>query len=125
MQRLIFFISIICFSMLATKSFSQAEMTRQEFDSIKRAVIQLDLQVNQINQNLIGAKRTLKTGVFIATLGYTVTIIGGQLLGVNPDLGEALLYAGGAIGIGGTIILVRGFNKISLGLSKKRNYAPQ
>jgi len=44
-----------------------------------------------------------------------VTILGGQLLGSNPDLGKALLYTGGAIGITGTVILVKGFNKISIG----------
>ncbi len=94
------------------------EYSKQELDSIKREIFNLQTDVQEIQINLYNAKKTLKTGIFIATLGYTVTIIGGQLLGTNPQLGEAMLYAGGAIGIGGTIVLVNGFNKISLGGSK-------
>ncbi len=120
-----FIFSLICAILSAQLSFGQSEITKQEFDSLKRAIIQLDMDVEQVNYNLSNAKRTLKTGIFIATLGYTVTIIGGQLLGVNADLGEALLYTGGAIGIGGTIVLVRGFNKISLGQPKKQRWLPK
>ena len=110
----------ICFMFFAQISFAQSEMTKQQFDSLKRAIVKLDAQVEQLTYNLSNAKRTLKAGVFIATIGYTVTIIGGQLLGVNPELGEALLYTGGAIGIGGTVLLVRGFNKISLGPVRRK-----
>lgn len=94
-------------------SFAQ-EFSKQELDSIKSHIFNIQNEVNSIQLNLNNAKKTLKTGIFVATLGYTVTIIGGQLLGTNPQLGEALLYTGGAIGIGGTIVLVNGFNKISL-----------
>jgi len=94
-------------------SFAQ-EFSKQELDSIKSHIFNIQNEVNTIQLNLNNAKKTLKTGIFVATLGYTVTIIGGQLLGTNPQLGEALLYTGGAIGIGGTIVLVNGFNKISL-----------
>ncbi|HET8860038.1 hypothetical protein [Marivirga sp.] len=90
------------------------EYSKQELDSIKKEIFTIKNDVNQIQLQLSDAKKTLKAGIFVATLGYTVTIIGGQLLGTNPQLGEALLYTGGAIGIGGTIVLVNGFNKISL-----------
>lgn len=110
-MKLIIGISLLFF--LTLPSFAQ-EYSRQELDSIKRAVFNLQTDVEEIQFNLYNAKKTLKTGIFIATLGYTVTIIGGQLLGTNPQLGEVLLYTGGAIGIGGTIVLVNGFNKISL-----------
>jgi hypothetical protein len=119
MNRIIF-ITTICMMLTSFKGFSQTEITKQEFDSLKRAVIKLDGEIGQINYNLVNAKRSLKTGILVATIGYTVTIIGGQLLGVNPKLGEALLYTGGAIGIGGTVVLIRGFNKISLGPPRKK-----
>ena len=90
------------------------EFSKQELDSIKREIFTIKNDVQEIQLRLSDAKKTLKTGIFVATLGYTVTIIGEQLLGTNPELGEALLYTGGAIGIGGTIVLVNGFNKISL-----------
>jgi len=108
-----FYLIIICiFCLQLNLGMAQQEITKQQFDSLKRAVVSMNLEVQQINTNLLSAKKTLKTGVFIATLGYTITIIGGQLLGVDPQWGEALLYAGGAIGIGGTIVLVNGFNRI-------------
>ncbi|WP_436516924.1 hypothetical protein [Ekhidna sp. To15] len=83
-----------------------------DLDSLKREIINLQVDVQNVKLTLSETKRTLRKGIFVATLGYTVTIIGGQLLGVRPELGEALLYTGGAIGIGGTIILVNGFNKL-------------
>ena len=43
-----------------------------------------------------------------------MTIIGGHLLGTEPDLGNTLLYVVGATGIAGIFILVKGFRKISL-----------
>ncbi|WNB17187.1 hypothetical protein [Marivirga arenosa] len=103
-------------------SFAQ-EFSKQELDSIKSHIFNIQNEVNSIQLNLNNAKKTLKTGIFVATLGYTVTIIGGQLLGTNPQLGEALLYTGGAIGIGGTIVLVNGFNKISLEI-KQTDFNP-
>ncbi len=115
---------IFVFSLLTVfnLNFSCAqEFSKQELDSIKREIFTIKSDVNQIQWQLSEAKKTLKTGIFIATLGYTVTILGGQLLGTNPELGEALLYTGGAIGIAGTIVLVKGFNKISLGKPKPSN----
>ena len=112
---------ILMASVLLNANFASAQdYSRQELDSIKREIFTIKNDVNQIQLQLSDAKKSLKTGIFVATLGYTVTIIGGQLLGTNPELGEALLYTGGAIGIGGTIVLVRGFNKISLSKPKIR-----
>lgn len=110
-------VSVISLFILSLPTYAQ-EYSKQELDSIKREIFNLQNDVSEIQFNLYNARKTLKTGIFIATLGYTVTIIGGQLLGTNPQLGEALLYTGGAIGIAGTIVLVNGFNKISLGAPK-------
>ncbi|WP_194974048.1 hypothetical protein [Aquiflexum lacus] len=91
-------------------------------DSLVNAVVKLEKEVYEVQLNLHQSQKQLKTGIFVATLGYTVTIIGGQLLGTRPELGEALLYTGGAIGIAGTVVLVKGFNKISLGPPRKPKY---
>jgi len=95
------------------------ELSAQSFqiaptDTIPKTILLLEKRVFEIENNLYQSKKQLKTGIFVATLGYTVTIIGGQLLGRNPNLGETLLYVGGGIGITGTVILVKGFNKISV-----------
>jgi hypothetical protein len=95
-------------------------------DSLKRAVIELDQEIYEIKLNLHNSQKQLKTGILVATIGYTVTIIGGQLLGTKPDLGKTLLYVGGATGIAGTFILVKGFKKISLGSpAPPPNYYPK
>jgi hypothetical protein len=94
-------------------------------DSLVRAVVQLENELYEVKLNLHQSQKQLKTGILVATIGYTVTILGGQLLGSNPDLGKALLYTGGAIGITGTVILVKGFNKISLGPPRKPKYYSQ
>ena len=94
-------------------------------DSLKRAIIELDQEIYEVKLNLHQSQKQLKTGILVATIGYTVTIIGGQLLGTEPDLGKTLLYVGGATGIGGTFLLVKGFKKISLRApSPPPNYYP-
>ncbi|GMQ29830.1 hypothetical protein Aconfl_24730 [Algoriphagus confluentis] len=108
-----FLIGILGF-LLANPLFAQ-DLNQVSYDSLKRAMIQMDQELYQVQLNLHQSQRQLQTGILVATLGYTVTIIGGQLLGTEPELGEALLYVGGATGIVGTVILFKGFKKISLG----------
>ncbi|EIM76169.1 hypothetical protein A3SI_11084 [Nitritalea halalkaliphila LW7] len=84
-------------------------------DSLVRAVSRLEMKQYETDLRLYQAKKQLKAGILVATLGYSVTILGGQLLGTRPRAGETLLYVGGGIGIAGTVVLVNGFNKISVG----------
>lgn len=95
--------------------FGQSQYDPVPIDSLQKTVLLLEKRVFDIETNLYKAQSQLKTGILVATIGYTVTIIGGQLLGTRPQLGETLLYVGGGIGIAGTVVLVKGFNKISLG----------
>lgn len=85
------------------------------YDSLKKSLTRLEADLYQVQLNLHQSQKQLKSGILVATLGYTVTIIGGQLLGTKPELGETLLYVGGATGIVGTVVLFHGFKKISLG----------
>lgn len=105
----------ICFVFLAFFSACAQSENLPSIDSLKRAIIELDQDVYEVKLNLHNSQQQLKTGILVATVGYTVTIIGGQLLGTEPQLGKTLLYVGGATGIAGTFILVKGFKKISLG----------
>lgn len=112
----------IFFSFLFLGCIKAQTYEKPNFDSLVNAVVNLEKEIYEVKLNLHQSQKHLKTGIFVATLGYTVTIIGGQLLGTRPELGEALLYTGGAIGIAGTVVLVKGFNKISLGPPKKPRY---
>ena len=119
------YFAIIFSIVLFTKGYSQSN-EKANLDSLVNAVVNLENEIYEVKLNLHQSQKQLKTGIFVATLGYTVTIIGGQLLGTRPQLGEALLYTGGAIGIAGTVILVKGFNKISLGPPQRpRSYRNQ
>jgi hypothetical protein len=104
-----------CLLLFAYLSASAQSSGFPSIDSLKRAVIELEQDVYEVKLNLHKSQQQLKTGILVATIGYTVTIIGGQLLGTEPQLGKTLLYVGGATGIAGTFILVKGFKKISLG----------
>jgi len=57
----------------------------------------------------------------VATIGYTVTIAGGLMLGRKYDeAGKVLLVAGGATGITGTFMMTNAFKY----LSRKRPISP-
>ncbi len=102
--------------------FSQdIEKVNRDIDSLKREIMLLNVEVDNIQLGLQESKKSLKRGIFVATLGYSITIAGGQLLGTNPTAGEALLYAGGAVGIAGTVLLVKAFDKLGASKRKRRD----
>lgn len=119
MNKIVFFLFL--FSAFLTFDLLAQTKDQASYDSLKRAMIQMDQELYQVQLNLHKSQNQLQTGILVATLGYTVTIIGGQLLGTKPELGETLLYVGGATGIVGTVILFKGFKKISLGPPIPRN----
>ena len=117
-KRIIFFLFPFLFigSMAVCQSINESAV-----DSLKRAFLELNSEVETIQLNLDESKKKLKAGILVSTLGYTVTIIGGQLLG-GPDneLGEVLLFAGGGIGIGGTYLIFDGFSAFNRKNRKRR-----
>ena len=58
--------------------------------------------------------------ILVYTLGYSITIAGGLMLGrENDQLGQALLVAGGFIGATGIYIMVDSF-RVLAGKKKRR-----
>ena len=102
-------ITLFLFVLLLSSQISFAQQT--SLDSLKREFLSLKTEVETIDLKLNQSKKKLKAGILVSALGYTTTIIGGQLLG-GPDneLGEVLLFVGGGIGIGGTYLIFDGFN---------------
>ncbi len=66
------------------------------------------------------SKAKFQRGILVATIGYTVTIIGGLMLGrENDEAGQVLLVAGGVTGITGTYMMVDAFKYLGRSRRKK------
>lgn len=91
------------------------------YDSLKQAIIKLDQRVNQVELNLETSQKKFRSGILIATLGYTTTITGGLMLGrKNDNLGQVLLVTGGTTGILGTYKMVDAFRFLTGSTKKKK-----
>ncbi len=102
------------------------DLNAQDFpiDTLKYQIQQLEVNQQHVQLNLGQAQKQFKKGIIVSTIGYSVVITGGLMLGgSNDELGTGLLIAGGAIGIGGTFILVDSFKY--LGRASKRKKPPQ
>ena len=92
----------------------------QSLDSLKAEIMKLDGRIQQVELNLETSQQKFRSGILIATLGYTTTITGGLMLGrKNDDLGQALLVVGGTTGVIGTYKMVDAFRFLT-GSKKKR-----
>ena len=75
---------------------------------------QLELKTNEIDLRMEQTQKQFQSGILVSTLGYSITIAGGLMLGrENDQLGQVLLVAGGVTGITGTYILVDSFRLLS------------
>lgn len=115
-KDLLFFIPVL---------FICLHLNAQDFplDSLKYQIRELQTNQKHVQLNLGKAESQFKKGIIVSTIGYSVVITGGLMLGgSNDDLGTGLLIAGGAIGVGGTFILVDSFKY--LGRASKRKKPP-
>ena len=114
-------ILLLALILLTTSHVGLAQQTPYPIDSLSKELMRLDARVNQIDLKLDKTRRSFRRGIFMATLGYSVTIAGGLMLGRdNDNLGRAFLYTGGALGVGGTVLLVTSFNNL-----KAEPYVPK
>lgn len=79
-------------------------------DSLRQQLLLLQTDMDRVKVNLGLAQAKFQRGIALATIGYSVTIAGGLMLGRSNDkLGQGLLIAGGVTGITGTFLLVDSF----------------
>ncbi len=110
----------ICILILGS-TVSHGQTVIQE-DSLRQQILQLQQDVDRIELNLGQAQTKFQRGIALATIGYSVTIAGGLMLGRSNDkLGQGLLVAGGATGITGTFLLVDSFKYLGRASGKPRN----
>jgi hypothetical protein len=100
-------ILLFLISFLANNIVLAQQQVSGNVDSLKREIMRLDANIDNIQLNLNQTQKRFKLGILTATIGYSIVIAGGQMLGrKNDDIGQALLYVGGGIGLGGTILLI-------------------
>lgn len=113
-------IRIILLLLLIFPAFSYAQTETKDVEELKKEILLLRADVENIQLNLSQSERKFKRGIAVATIGYTMVIAGGLMLGrENDDLGKGLLIAGGVTGITGTIMMVDAFKYLGRAGRKK------
>lgn len=103
---------------LITCTVQAQEINQKDVEALKQEILKLNEEVDQIQLNLQTSQKKFQKGILVATIGYSVTIAGGLMLGrKNDDLGKVLLVTGGVTGITGTFMMVDAFKY----LNRKQN----
>ncbi len=103
-------IRITLLVLLISPVFSYGQTETKDVEDLKRQILLLQADVETIQLNLSQSQNKFKQGIIVATIGYSVTIAGGLMLGrKNDDLGKVLLVSGGITGITGTFMMADAF----------------
>ena len=108
-----FIFSIVC----VNNSLGQ----QADLDSLKqREILALKTEMRNLELDMATGEKKFKRGILVATIGYSVTIAGGLMLGRKyDDVGKVLLVTGGTTGIIGTAMMLDSFKY--LGNPYRRN----
>lgn len=105
MIKQLFFFCLLAFSFA-----SQAQQSPASIEELKQQVLSLNERMDQVQLNLSTSEKKFKRGILVATIGYSLTITGGLMLGrSNDQLGQVLLITGGATGAVGTVLMIDSF----------------
>jgi hypothetical protein len=109
------------YTILFIISFSgYAQQLPADVEQLKTQVLSLRQDVSRIELNLATSEKKFKRGILVATIGYTLVITGGLMLGrENDQLGRGLLIAGGVTGVVGTALMVDSFKYLGRAGRKK------
>jgi hypothetical protein len=114
----LFFLLTVAATISSHGQVTQADST--SLSAFRSELINLRADVNNIQLNLGKSEKRFKKGILVSTIGYSVTIAGGLMLGrKQDDLGKVLLVTGGATGITGTFLLVDAFKFLGRASRKK------
>jgi hypothetical protein len=111
------FFVFIATSLHAQNNESDTLVNREQ---LEKQILALRADVEHIQLNLGTSEKRFKRGIVVATLGYSVTIAGGLMLGRKyDDVGKGLLIAGGITGITGTVLMVDAFKFLGRAANRK------
>jgi hypothetical protein len=112
-------LAFLLFIGIQTLGFAQSDTL--DIDQLKREILLLQADVENIQINLETSQVKFKRGIIVATIGYSVTIAGGLMLGRKyDDLGKVLLVSGGITGITGTFMMADAFKYLRMAGQRKR-----
>ena len=114
---------LYCIVLIFVVSHLYAQEVKQgDLDSLKQQILKLNTEIDQIQLNLETSQKKFQKGILVATIGYSVTIAGGLMLGRKyDDAGKVLLVTGGVTGITGTFMMVDAFKY----LNRKQKTVPR
>lgn len=77
-------------------------------DSLRAEILRLRADLDATRDNLRISHRKFRSGILVSGIGYSITILGGVLLGSQDysDWGQPLVVAGGVIGFSGALLLL-------------------
>ena len=105
---------LVCATLFLSVVANGQERTQADDDSLKNEILKLRTDVDQIQLNLDVSQKKFQKGILVATIGYSVTIAGGLMLGRKyDDAGKVLLVTGGITGITGTFMMVDAFKYLN------------
>lgn len=112
-----FLVALLLLPLLAKGQ--QSPATEEE---LKKQILELNERMDQVQLNLVTSEKKFKRGILVATIGYSLTITGGLMLGrSNDQLGQVLLVAGGATGTVGTVLMIDSFKYLGRAGKKRAN----
>lgn len=113
-------IRVLLLFLIASPFLTFAQQDTLDIEQLKKEVLLLQYEVQQIQMNLVESEKKFKRGIVVATIGYSVTIAGGLMLGRKyDDLGKVLLVSGGITGITGTFMMADAFKYLGRAGRKK------
>ncbi len=102
-------------------SFAQQTPALYKEEELKKQILELNERIDQVQVNLVTSEKKFKRGILVATIGYTLTITGGLMLGrSNDQLGQVLLVTGGATGAVGTVLMLDSFKYLGRAGKRKK-----
>ncbi len=106
--------------LIALPAVTMAQEESLDIEQLKNEVLLLQQEVENIQINIALSESKFRKGIVVATIGYTVTIAGGLMLGRKyDDLGKVLLVSGGVTGITGTFMMADAFKYLGRASRRK------